>query len=148
MPALQDYYYGNAHYVAAHCRGVIILISRSTYSPAGYFYPACLSARRSGETRPKTARTQKREALTDLPFLPIWSGRRVSNSRPQPWQGCALPTELLPHCLLALLAACQFDQPAFLLSCSCPSKTTGPNLEREKSLELSTSTLARLRSTN
>ena len=27
-----------------------------------------------------------------------WSGRRVSNSRPQPWQGCALPTELLPQC--------------------------------------------------
>ena len=27
----------------------------------------------------------------------VWSGRRVSNSRPQPWQGCALPTELLPH---------------------------------------------------
>src|SRR5690606_20582650 len=21
-----------------------------------------------------------------------WSGKRVSNSRPQPWQGCALPT--------------------------------------------------------
>ncbi len=29
--------------------------------------------------------------------LEFWSGRRVSNSRPQPWQGCALPTELLPH---------------------------------------------------
>ncbi len=29
--------------------------------------------------------------------IEIWSGRRVSNSRPQPWQGCALPTELLPH---------------------------------------------------
>ena len=27
----------------------------------------------------------------------FWSGRRVSNSRPQPWQGCALPTELLPR---------------------------------------------------
>ena len=27
----------------------------------------------------------------------VWSGRRVSNSRPQPWQGCALPTELLPR---------------------------------------------------
>ena len=26
----------------------------------------------------------------------FWSGRRGSNSRPQPWQGCALPTELLP----------------------------------------------------
>ena len=29
--------------------------------------------------------------------LCLWSGRRGSNSRPQPWQGCALPTELLPH---------------------------------------------------
>jgi hypothetical protein len=28
------------------------------------------------------------------------SERRVSNSRPQPWQGCALPTELLSHLLL------------------------------------------------
>src|SRR3972149_11412330 len=28
-----------------------------------------------------------------------WSGRRDSNPRPQPWQGCALPTELLPQCL-------------------------------------------------
>src|SRR5205823_13762244 len=26
-----------------------------------------------------------------------WSGKGVSNSRPQPWQGCALPTELFPH---------------------------------------------------
>src|SRR5438876_1205893 len=31
-----------------------------------------------------------------LPFR-IWSGKRVSNSRPQPWQGCALPTELFPR---------------------------------------------------
>jgi hypothetical protein len=31
-------------------------------------------------------------------FLLFWSGRRGSNSRPQPWQGCALPTELLPLC--------------------------------------------------
>ena len=29
--------------------------------------------------------------------IPTWSGRRDSDSRPQPWQGCALPTELLPH---------------------------------------------------
>jgi hypothetical protein len=27
----------------------------------------------------------------------VWSGKRGSNSRPQPWQGCALPTELFPH---------------------------------------------------
>ncbi len=25
-----------------------------------------------------------------------WSGKRDSNPRPQPWQGCALPTELFP----------------------------------------------------
>ena len=33
--------------------------------------------------------------------LSIWSGRRVSNSRPIPWQGIALPTELLPQNLEA-----------------------------------------------
>ena len=27
----------------------------------------------------------------------IWSGRRDSNPRHQPWQGCTLPTELRPH---------------------------------------------------
>ena len=27
----------------------------------------------------------------------ILSGKRDSNSRPQPWQGCALPTELFPQ---------------------------------------------------
>ena len=29
-------------------------------------------------------------------LLPM-SGKRGSNSRPQPWQGCALPTELFPR---------------------------------------------------
>ena len=28
-------------------------------------------------------------------FRGVWSGKRDSNSRPQPWQGCALPAELL-----------------------------------------------------
>ena len=32
---------------------------------------------------------------TSLP-LQAASGKRDSNSRPQPWQGCALPTELFP----------------------------------------------------
>src|SRR5258708_16648482 len=27
----------------------------------------------------------------------MWGGRRASNSLPQPWEGCALPGELLPH---------------------------------------------------
>ena len=29
--------------------------------------------------------------------LTMKSGKRDSNPRPQPWQGCALPTELFPH---------------------------------------------------
>ena len=32
------------------------------------------------------------------------SGKRDSNPRPQPWQGCALPTELFPHLVTNLLA--------------------------------------------
>ena len=27
----------------------------------------------------------------------VWSGKRGSNSRPRPWQGRALPTELFPQ---------------------------------------------------
>ena len=30
------------------------------------------------------------------------SGRRDLNPRHQPWQGCALPTELLPHAFVSL----------------------------------------------
>ena len=40
----------------------------------------------------------KKGSLRRLPFA-IWSGIRDSNSRPIPWQGIALPTELIPHCL-------------------------------------------------
>src|SRR3954447_16792433 len=32
----------------------------------------------------------------DLP-VSFQSGKRDSNPRPQPWQGCALPTELFPR---------------------------------------------------
>jgi hypothetical protein len=31
------------------------------------------------------------------PVAVVWSGKRDSNSRPRPWQGRALPTELFPH---------------------------------------------------
>ena len=53
--------------------------------------------------------------VVELAVSLIWSGRRGSNSRPQPWQGCALPAELLPH---------------------------NSKMERVKRLELSTSTMA------
>ena len=52
-------------------------------------------------------RRSKKKGKPRLPFLlnkeadflasSIWSGKRGSNSRPQPWQGCALPTELFPR---------------------------------------------------
>ena len=44
-----------------------------------------------------TASQRPADCLMQNAALKTWSGRRVSNSRPQPWQGCALPTELLPH---------------------------------------------------
>ena len=39
-------------------------------------------------------------SLTILSLMILKSGKRDSNSRPQPWQGCALPTELFPLLLL------------------------------------------------
>ena len=41
---------------------------------------------------PRSIYKQKRQLTAALK-----SGKRGSNSRPQPWQGCALPTELFPH---------------------------------------------------
>ncbi len=34
---------------------------------------------------------------TVIELFRIWSGKRDSNSRPRPWQGRALPTELFPQ---------------------------------------------------
>ena len=86
-----------------------------------------------------SARGKKRKP--GFPFE-FWSGRRVSNSRPQPWQGCALPTELLPQFARQGLSQKRANFPRITYD------TYSEKLEREKSLELSTSTLARLRSTN
>ena len=108
-----------------------------------------------------------------------WSGKRDSNSRPQPWQGCALPTELFPHVFLQRVTiardvewrpgsesnrrtricnplhnhsatrpnSLQADQKN-LLTIKKPHQGFFGILERETRLELATSTLARLRSTN
>ena len=45
-------------------------------------------------TQPGTINRRRR---TTLDRRRAWSGKRDSNSRPQPWQGCALPTELFPR---------------------------------------------------
>ena len=61
-----------------------------------------------------------------------WSSeKRDSNPRPQPWQGCALPTELFSHFII-----------------SKPFSERFPMVERKTGLEPATPTLARLCSTN
>ena len=44
----------------------------------------------------------------------VWSGIRGSNSRPIPWQGIALPTELIPH-----LQSTQHSMPLCLRWTNC-----------------------------
>ena len=39
----------------------------------------------------------KKKGSRSFPVFEMWSGIRDSNSRPIPWQGIALPTELIPH---------------------------------------------------
>ena len=51
------------------------------------------------------------------PKLPFhdWSGKRVSNSRPQPWQGCALPTELFPHGAFSICCQTEAGKPQIIV---------------------------------
>ena len=44
----------------------------------------------------------------------VWSGIRGSNSRPIPWQGIALPTELIPH-----LQSTWHSMPSYMLPKNC-----------------------------
>jgi hypothetical protein len=56
------------------------------------------------QTQAKNKKSQKTKFLAFLATYErcamltekSWSGKTVSNRRPQPWQGCALPTELFP----------------------------------------------------
>ena len=79
---------------AAHARNALSYL----WSQGG-----CSSNRLPGAT--------KKKGKPKLP-LQIWSGKRVSNSRPQPWQGCALPTELFPHFLTAANVSINMNQQA------------------------------------
>ena len=51
---------------------------------------------------PRLGHAEPKKGSLGFPFRPDvtsgnWSGKRGSNSRPQPWQGFALPTELFPR---------------------------------------------------
>ena len=57
---------------------------------------------KSGGERPKKSllifsKLQQKSPIVRLGFILKKSGKRDSNSRPRPWQGRALPTELLPR---------------------------------------------------
>ena len=59
--------------------------------------PACLSTH-APETCASTNSATWAQKYTPLltRYVKEWSGKRDSDPRPQPWQGCALPTELFP----------------------------------------------------
>ena len=59
----------------------------SRFTPAFVALTACL----------QSTSNQSLRLLEGVLATASWSGKRDSNSRPQPWQGCALPTELFPH---------------------------------------------------
>ena len=75
----------------------------------------------------------------------IWSDTRGSNSWPQPWQGCALPTELVSHNGGASRSRTEVH--GFAIRCIA-TLPTRQYLERETRFELATPTLARLCSTS
>ena len=71
-------------------------------SPAGAARPGqkgrqrpLQSTYRSTSSAPGHGRAQKKRQPFRLSSF--WSGKRGSDPRPQPWQGCALPTELFPR---------------------------------------------------
>src|SRR5688572_25499452 len=49
---------------------------------------------------PGPRRPESPARLSARGFRLFWSGKRDSNSRPRPWQGRALPTELFPPTLI------------------------------------------------
>lgn len=74
-------------------------LNRYRRNVRGILSPLCLPISPPGlipKRNPNALQIQKTYykneiALWILVFKSIWSGRRGSNPRPQPWQGCALP---------------------------------------------------------
>ena len=76
------------------CGKGILSPSRLPVSPSRRY------SKYKGESRSRWSRGRTRilsSRHTPTLACPTQSGKRDSNPRPQPWQGCALPTELFPH---------------------------------------------------
>ena len=63
-----------------------------------YLHPQPLKGEHWGRfVQASASNLTKRKKTAKSCLLRFVSGKRDSNSRPQPWQGCALPTELFPQ---------------------------------------------------
>ena len=60
------------------------------------------------------------------PIVATQSGKRDSNPRPQPWQGCALPTELFPRRLLPGRSCCRHLMPRLDAGAGQPATSSAP----------------------
>ncbi len=60
------------------------------------------SAKRRGCPQPGWRTTSNSSTFNAPKRQKGWSGKPGSNRRPQPWQGCALPTELFPHIIACI----------------------------------------------
>jgi hypothetical protein len=81
------------------CGRRILSPMRLPVSPSGHG-DSLPHSHRIGKRRPSARRKQRSPACgasTCFPGKRTWSGKRDSNSRPRPWQGRALPTELFPR---------------------------------------------------
>ena len=71
----------------------------------------------------------------------MMSGKRDSNSRPQPWQGCALPTELFPQIVIPIFANGNHRNPLIyyepLYRAENETRTRDPNLGKVVLYQLS-----------
>ena len=75
----------------------ITLLRHSTAKSRRPLHDPSATPLRGGRTPLRRTPETKRESQVSGSPSKIWSGKGVSNSRPQPWQGCALPTELFPR---------------------------------------------------
>ena len=82
----------------------------------------CITALLPGQSGSRDGPQIKKPRSFCRGFFGIWSGKRDSNSRPQPWQGCALPTELFPlhkkRIFYSAHVGCQAFHPFLLCSSS------------------------------
>ena len=74
--------------------------ARTVWMPHRHRQQAASNGKMASGGPPSHGRIQKKRQPFRLSLF--WSGKRGSDPRPQPWQGCALPTELFPHSLSRL----------------------------------------------